>query len=130
MVLSVPPPGRNLFGGGTFAGCPQAQDANRQIPAAQRRDGISKALPHFRCPSTELQLCCTFLQEAKSHRAQSPPSALYGTPRQPGPLSSMVSVTSFPPFHTEDWKGDGGAVLTSLLHHQHSAAEEEGKAKE
>ena len=66
----------------------------------------------------------------KQRVVKGPPSALHGRPRQPEPLSSTARVTSFPPFHTEDWRGDGGSVLPSLLHHQHSAAEEKGKAKE
>lgn len=71
--LSVPL-GRYPFGGGTLAGCPQAQGANREVPAAQGQAGTSEALPHFRCPIIELRLCCAFLQEAKSRR---------GSPLQP-----------------------------------------------
>lgn len=66
----------------------------------------------------------------KQRVVEGPPSALHVTPRQPEPLSSTVRLTSSPLFHTEDWKGNGGFELPSLLHHQHSAAEERGKARE
>lgn len=96
----------------------------------QHRDGMGFLKPSHTLgvPAQSYSSAVHFCR--KQRAIEGPPSALYGTPRQPGPLSSTVRVTSFPPFHTEDWKGDGGSVLTSLLHHQHSAAEEKGKAKE
>lgn len=130
VVLSVPP-GRHPFGGGTSAGCPEAQGANRQIPAAQRWTGISKPPPThthtcIRSPHPKLWLCYAFLQEAKSCIG-SLFSPAWDT--QAELSSSRIWGASFPPFHTEDWKGDGGSVLPSLLHHQHSAGEEKGKGK-
>lgn len=99
----------------------------RQIPTAWRWAVVSKAFPHFVSSSIELQLCCAFLQEAES---EGPLSDLHGTPKQPESLSSTVKVTRFTPFHRENCKGDGGSVLSSLLHCQLPAVEQKGKAKE
>lgn len=99
----------------------------RQIPAAWRWAGISKALPHFVFEHRAAALLCLF---AGSRIIEAPPSDLHGTPKQPESLSSTVKVTRFPPFHRENWKGDGSTVLSSLLHHQLPAVEQKEKAKE
>lgn len=110
----------------TGAGC-------KQIPAG----AADKYLQHgdaqgFLKPSHTLCLLAQGCSSAvhfyrkQSHRA----SDLHGTPKQPESLSSTVKVTRFPPFHRENWKGDGGSVFSSLLHRQLPAVGQKGKAKE
>lgn len=99
----------------------------RQVPAAWRCARISKALPHFVFQHRAAALLCIF---AGSRVIEGPTSDLHGTPKQPESLSSTVKVTRFPPFHRENWKGDGGSVFSSLLHRQLPAVGQKGKAKE
>lgn len=106
VVLFVPLKKHPVFDG-TSAECPQVQDANRylrccrQIPAAWRWAGISKAFPRFVFQHRAAALLCIF---AGSRIIEGPPSDLHGTPKQPESVSSTVKVTRFPPFHSENWK--------------------------
>jgi len=76
------------------------------------------------------QSCSSAVHFCRKQRViEGPPSDLHGTPKLTEPSSSMVMVTNLPPSHTDNWKGDGGSVLPSLLCYQHSTGEENRKER-